>query len=456
MEVIDEQTAFSKLIEEAEKNGLVCIEDFFSLYEVRRQQSTHEKVDTENFIEHPCRNCEIVLKEKKLNLFTTNNIIEKNKQTLDTKVETEKYIHDILEKNQKHYLINQDIEARIILNPYTFLQKLHEEIKKIKEKAICELNEESKNFKNAFSLSKDYKQQHKIQSTIKACSDFQKRKDLFFYRGHSSVNYSLLPSIHRNGLEKYESQMNDQLISTSNQDFLNVHRHVDILRKMQHYRMPTRLIDITSNPLVALYFAISGNPHLDGEFIRFDTQQNNVKTNNSDTVEIISALAAIDAEKKQELFTLSKEFSNKFSASNDNKKDVIAEFNQKDSVKYLLHEIRSTVGDFEPVIDPRHLTQAFFVSTHIDNARISNQNGSFIITSLYDMEKDSLDSSPNGIKSSIEQYRAKHHEKVIRYIIPSALKEIIKLELAHLGINDHHIYPDLEHAATYIKAQYSE
>lgn len=176
-------------------------------------------------------------------------------------------------------------------------------------------------------------------------------------------------------------------------------------------------------------------------------------------MEILSALATIFSDNNRELYTCIKKALSLFKLptnSGDDERVIIAQFNQESPVNYLLHEIRSTVGDFEPVIDPHHLTQAFFVSTHIDNPRITNQNGSFIITSLYDMEKESSDSPTDGIKASIEQYRAKQGVKVIRYIIPSVLKEIIKLELAHLGINDHYIYPDLEHAADYIKTQYLE
>jgi len=38
---------------------------------------------------------------------------------------------------------------------------------------------------------------------------------------------------------------------------------------MQHYGIPTRLLDITSNPLVALFFACIEFPKVDGEVIFF-------------------------------------------------------------------------------------------------------------------------------------------------------------------------------------------
>jgi hypothetical protein len=41
------------------------------------------------------------------------------------------------------------------------------------------------------------------------------------------------------------------------------------LVKMQHYSLPTRLLDITSNALVGLFFAVQKNNNCDGELIIF-------------------------------------------------------------------------------------------------------------------------------------------------------------------------------------------
>ena len=77
-----------------------------------------------------------------------------------------------------------------------------------------------------------------------------------FYRGHADKDWELLPSIFRtpNGVEKEHLLFRD-MVAHEPQSFSECKSALDYLVQMQHYGLPTRLLDMTTNPLVALYFA---------------------------------------------------------------------------------------------------------------------------------------------------------------------------------------------------------
>lgn len=82
-----------------------------------------------------------------------------------------------------------------------------------------------------------------------------------FYRGHADESWDLLPSIFRvdKGLENEHLLFRD-MVAHMPQSFSECKSALDYLVQMQHYGLPTRLLDVTINPLIALYFACS---HID-------------------------------------------------------------------------------------------------------------------------------------------------------------------------------------------------
>ena len=120
-------------------------------------------------------------------------------------------------------------------------------------------------FHDATSLpSSDYFTLLGDSSEVTSVSDFIEKVVMLnkeagtevFYRGHADENWELKPSIFRkpNGVE-IEHQLFRDMVAHTPQSFSGCKSALDYLVQMQHYELPTRLLDVSTNPLVALYFA---------------------------------------------------------------------------------------------------------------------------------------------------------------------------------------------------------
>ncbi|OUP44834.1 FRG domain-containing protein [Pseudoflavonifractor sp. An187] len=269
-----------------------------------------------------------------------------------------------------------------------------------------------------------------LHDYIKHISELSDVKNLF-YRGHSNVNYIAIPSLFR---EKrfYQNEyiMYQELVIRCASSFINCSTHLDFLIEMQHYGLPTRLLDITSNPLVALYFSCESSNNV-GEVIVYNIGNSSMKYEKCDEVSILTALPMFDFSTQQSILH-----------------DVhFGSLLSSRSYEALISEIKTERPLLSDDVTYRKLTTPVFVKPVRKNSRILRQEGAFLIWGLDDVhygdgkQRASFD----------EEFRYKEDMKKIVYYVPSKYKKSIIDSLNRVGINKAFVYPEIDDVAVYIK-----
>lgn len=253
------------------------------------------------------------------------------------------------------------------------------------------------------------------------------------FRGQGYWDWPTEPRIFRKdiGLFDHENSAVRDLVSIHPQEFRSDSTMFDRLVRMQHFELPTRLLDVTSNPLVALWFAAQDFRNEDGDLEdgkvqAFFVPEYRQKYYDSDRVSCLANVANLKASEKKSLTA----------ALGMN----IDEFNIQESVKKLLYFVRMEKNHFEAKIEPGDLARPVYVKPKMSNRRIIAQSGAFII---FGARRPRITLGSSDLKS-------------LFVLVPQDRKESVRAELELLGIHASTLFPEIDKASNFIVRRYQK
>lgn len=277
-----------------------------------------------------------------------------------------------------------------------------------------------------------------ISALLELISKTKKQGHSLYFRGQKKQYDTIKPSIDRDGLLESEDKLFKEFIIRNPDEFKGQKSTFEILTKMQHYGLPTRLLDITTNPLVALFFAVELDESSQsefGDFIIYAIPDRFVKYYDSDTVSVVSNIVKRPYN-KLDISRISRKFSEK-----ENKEKWIKRFNSSTHIQYLLHEIKDEKPYFSHVIEKDHLQSIWCVKPLLNNRRIIKQDGAFLLFGI------------DGTKRKLADYKKAEFEP-LRYKVEN--KKILRDQLELLGFSKDKIYPEMDTTADYLKVKYKK
>ncbi len=271
-----------------------------------------------------------------------------------------------------------------------------------------------------------------------SCQNYNEEIVIYF-RGESRCKWKLHPSVMRkNKFMVSEDKMLLDLVSRRPKEFIDMNSALEQWMLAQHHGLPTRFLDITKNPSVALYHACEKNDSDDGQLHIFMVPQKLIKPFNSDTVSVISNFARLAQNHQEALLGRSAPAVPLGPTPKNTTK-------YSESINKLYSLIRNEKPYFKEKINPKDFYRVFIIEPKYSSERVRAQSGAFLASAFHErFEVDQI------LKFNKEIPVFFHYQ----FTIPNTQKESIMDELRTLNITYETLFPGLGASAQTITEHY--
>lgn len=260
----------------------------------------------------------------------------------------------------------------------------------------------------------------------------------FFFRGQAADYWDIRPSIFRKDILSVEHELMTEPLRIIPREFRSLGDTFEIMEKYQHYGLSTRLLDLTSNPLVALYFACeSCDKEEEYQMEGFETEKRYPNG--------IVYLKQVDSALKYDDWVV--KAISYISRIDYNGEVTLRKLIDSLEIEGVISEEFKNEGQLEKIISI--LQDAYVVLPAINNERLSRQSGAFLLPAKFNIKSNGLDLN-NAIIEKAECDLREEFDPFVFYVEHDN-KEKIRKELDKYNVNESSLFPELEYQLKHIQ-----